>query len=227
MIRCERRRTPKEFTAGVFVRFGNFGEFLEAGTFQKIAQMAEGILIGHEINAEFTTARIEPANFRAGQSAPALPNGFVTAIGERMFSVELQLVDFEIGEMLSKIEQRFQFRHASARDVEHHAAARKIRPVADFQTGQLTAVLMQQLSQSGDGGAQSRCFPEFDLYPALINRQYITFRVIRRGFAADDADVYRAPIPDPPRFSLKSYHAGPEAGAPILQALGDHRCDFR
>ena len=127
--------------------------------------MAEGILVRHEVNAEFAAARVELADFRAGQRAPALPDGFVFAIGERVFGVELQFVDFEIGEMFGEIEQRFQLRHAAARDVEHHAAAREIRPVADFQAGQAAAVLAQQLPQRRRGRAQAAGFAERNFNP--------------------------------------------------------------
>ena len=49
----------------------------------------------------------------------------------------------EIGQLSGKVEQRFQFWHATARDVQHHAPARKIRPVADAEAGQVAAVLPQ------------------------------------------------------------------------------------
>src|SRR5258708_23015544 len=101
--------------------------------FEKIAQMAEGILIWHEINSEFAAARVEDLNCLGSQCAPALPDGFVLRVGKRVLGVKLQLVDLEIGKFFGEVEQGFQFRHAAARYVEHHAATWKIRPVANFQ----------------------------------------------------------------------------------------------
>ena len=129
--------------------------------------MAEGILVRHEVNAEFAAARVELADFRAGQRAPALPDGFVFPVGERVLGVKLQLVDFEIGKLFGEVEQRFQLRHAAARNVEHHAATREIRPVADSQAGQAAAILPQQLPQRRRRGAQAAGFAERNLNPFL------------------------------------------------------------
>ena len=163
-----------EFAARVFVRLGNLGEFFEPRMFQEIAQVAEGILVRHQVNAEFPAARVELADFLAGQRAPALPDGFVFAIGERVFGVELQFVDFEIGEMFGEFEQRFELRHATAGNVQHHAAARKIRPVADFQAGQPAAVLAQQLPQRGRRRAQAAGFAEGNFDAIFGNRQRVS-----------------------------------------------------
>ena len=104
--------------------------------FEKTLQVAEGILVGHEVNAKLLAARVELANFLAGQRTPALPDGLVMAVGERVFGIELKFVDLEIGKVLDQFEQCFELGHPAARDVQHHTAPREIRPVADFQTGQ-------------------------------------------------------------------------------------------
>src|SRR5258708_38974215 len=100
--------------------------------FKKVTQMAERILVRHEVNAQLAAARVEDLNFLGRERAPALPDGFVVAIGKRVLGVKLQLVDLEIRKFFREVEQRFQLRHAAARDVEHHAATREIRPVANF-----------------------------------------------------------------------------------------------
>ena len=120
-------------------------------------------------------ARVELADFLAGQRAPALPDGFIFPVGERVFGVKLQLVDFEIGEMFDQFEQRFELRHAAARNVQHHAPARKIRPVADFQAGQPPAVLAQQLPQRGRRRAQAAGFTEGNFDAIFGNRQCVAF----------------------------------------------------
>ena len=160
MVRRERRRAAEKIFRLGFVRLGNFTEFFQSRVFEKIAQMAEGILVRHEVNAEFAAARVEDLDFLRRQRAPALPDGFVFSVGERVFGVKLQLVDFEIGQFFREVEQRFQLRHAAARDVEHHAAPREIRPVADVQAGQAAAKLAQQLPQRRRGRAQAAGFAE-------------------------------------------------------------------
>jgi len=47
-------------------------------------------LVGHEVNAQLLAARVELANFLAGQRAPALPDGSVMAVGERVLGIELK-----------------------------------------------------------------------------------------------------------------------------------------
>ena len=125
-----------------------------------MTQVAEGILVRHEVNAEFAAARVEDLDFPGGERAPALPDGFVFAISERVLRVKLQLVDFEIGKFFGEVEQRFQLRHSAARDVKHHAATRKIRPVADVQAGQAATVLAQQLPQRRRRRTQAAAFAE-------------------------------------------------------------------
>ena len=154
MIRRERRRTADKFAAVVGVRSGDLGQFFKPGMLQKIPQVAKGILVRHEVNAKLLAARVELANFLAGQRAPALPDGLVLAIGECVLGIELKFVDFEIGEVLDQFEQCFELGHATARNVQHHAAPRKIRPVADFQARQTPAVLAQQLSHRRHGNPQ-------------------------------------------------------------------------
>src|ERR1035441_7044627 len=105
MIRRERRRTADKFAAGVGVRSGDLGEFFKPGMFEKIPQVAEGILVWHEVNAEFAAARFELANFLPGQRAPAFPDELVMAIRERVLGVELKFVDFKIGKVLDQFKQ--------------------------------------------------------------------------------------------------------------------------
>ena len=188
MIRRERGGTTDKFAAGVLVGFGNFGEFLQWRMFKKESQVAEGVLIRHEVNAKFATARIELADFLASQCAPALPDEFVVAIGERMLGVKLQLVDFEIGEMFREVEERFQLWHAPARNVQHHSTARKIRPVTDFQAWQAATVLSQQLPQGCRCSAQAASLSEGNLNSCFGNRQRVAFRMIWLGICPDNLD---------------------------------------
>src|SRR5690606_19660742 len=136
IIRRERGRISKERTIRAFVRFGNFREPFPFGISEKFAEMAEGILIRHEIDSKFAATRIKPANLTRGERAPGLPHGLVLAVCKRVFGVELEFVDLEIRQLIDELQQRFNLWNAAARDVEHHAATRKIRPVADFHARQ-------------------------------------------------------------------------------------------
>ena len=74
--------------------------------FEPAAQMTERILVWHKIDAELAAARVELADFGGGHCTPASPDGFVAAIGKRVFGVELQFVDLEIGEIIHQLKQR-------------------------------------------------------------------------------------------------------------------------
>src|SRR6202142_3319005 len=91
MIRGQRRRPADIFPVGSGVRSGNFGQLFEPGMLQKMPEVAERILVGHEVDAQLPAVRVKLADFIAGQRAPALPDGWVLLIGERVFGIELQL----------------------------------------------------------------------------------------------------------------------------------------
>ena len=162
MFRGEGRGAAQEILGLGLVRLGNFGEVLESAIFEEIAEMAEGVLIGHKVNAQFAAAGVEDADFLAGEGAPALPDGLVIPVGEGVLGVELQFVDLEIGESFDEVEQGGQLGHAAAGDVEHNAAPGEVGPVADFDARQATAVFAEQLAQRGGGGAETIGFAEFD-----------------------------------------------------------------
>src|ERR1035438_9557983 len=92
MIWRERCWPADKFSTRVFIRRGNLGQFFQTWMLQQIAHMAERILVRHKINAEITAARVERADFGGGQRAPALPGGYVFAIGERMLRVDRKSV---------------------------------------------------------------------------------------------------------------------------------------
>src|ERR1043166_4785853 len=114
MIRRQRRRETQEIAGWTFVWCRNFREFAQRRVFEPATQMAERILVWHEVNAQFAATRIKLANLPAGQSPPTAPHGLVIAIGERVLDVELKLVDLEIGQMFDELEKRLQLRHAPA-----------------------------------------------------------------------------------------------------------------
>ena len=132
MIRRKRGRTTQEIPRLREKWFGKLAEILEARVGEKITQVAKGILVRHEVNAEFAAPCVEALNFLGRERAPAMPDAFIFFVGEGVLGIKLQLVDFEIGKLLGEIEQRLQLWHPATRDVEHDAAPREVRPVANF-----------------------------------------------------------------------------------------------
>src|SRR5881396_710099 len=104
----------------------------ELGMFEPMAKMAEGILIGHKIDAEFAATSVEFADIVASDRAPIAPDWFIMRVGEGVLGVDLKFVDLELGEMIDEVEKSRELRHAATRDVEHDSAARKISVIADF-----------------------------------------------------------------------------------------------
>src|SRR3954465_7911227 len=96
-------------------------------------EMSKRILVGNQINPEFTTARIEFQDFFPGNGSPRSPDGFVVRISKSVLSIDLELVDLEIGEMLHQFQQCLQSRHAPPRYIEHHSPTSEITMVVDLE----------------------------------------------------------------------------------------------
>ena len=122
MIWSERGRAAEKFTSGgiaAFVRLGNFGELFKFWMFEKIAQVAEGILVWHEVNAEFAAACSEDLDFLCCWSAP---NSFARRVwyfrsGERVLGAVPRCSSLILKSESFSGEGRaaaFQLRHAAA-----------------------------------------------------------------------------------------------------------------
>ena len=122
----QRGRVAQEGAATVFVGLGRFCQFRKRLVRQEIPEVSERILVGHEVDAEGAAAGVQLANLGAGQCAPILPDRSVFSIGEGVLGVELEFVDFEVGEAVHQVEQGFELWDATARDVQHHAAPGEI-----------------------------------------------------------------------------------------------------
>src|SRR5882724_562384 len=105
VVRGEGGGIAQKFTARAFVRFVDFGQLFQRRIFKPATQMAEGILVWDEVNAEFAALGVELQNFVAGERTPIAPNGFVVAVGKSVLGVELKFVYFEVGEVARQIEQ--------------------------------------------------------------------------------------------------------------------------
>jgi len=71
---------------------------------QKTPQVAEGILVGHEVNAKLLAARVELANFLA-VSAPSFARRIDNGNRRTCARYRVEIIDFEIGKVLDQFEQ--------------------------------------------------------------------------------------------------------------------------
>src|SRR4051794_32333912 len=118
-------------------------------------EMSKRILVGNQINPEFTTARIQFQDFFPGNGSPRSPDRFVVRISKGVLSIELKLVGLEIGEMLHQFQQCLQSRNAPAGNIEHHTSTSEIAMVADLEAGEAPAEFTLKLPQRRNRGAQA------------------------------------------------------------------------
>ena len=137
---------------------------------------------------QLAAAGVQTADFPRRERAPALPDGSILAVGEGVLGIELQFVDLEPRQLFGQVEEGFQFGHPAARDIQHYAAPRKVRPVADFEARQTAAELPHQLRQRGRGRPQAGRLPKLKLHPVPVNRQRVSLRLSRRGVGAENFD---------------------------------------
>ena len=141
MIRSEGGRIAQEGAAFAFVGLLDLGKFLQRRMFEPVTQMPERVLVRHKINAELAATGVQLEDFVAGERSPAAPDWFVVAIGEGVLGVELELIDFEIGEVINQIEQRMEVGNTATRNVKHDAAPREVGIVANGQPWQPASIL--------------------------------------------------------------------------------------
>src|ERR1043166_2210300 len=150
---CER---PADFVSpGKGPGLIGFCKMTQGTVFEPGTEMTEGVLVGDEIDAEFAAAGVELQDFFARDGAPRFPDLFVLRISEGMFGVELKFVDLEVGEFIDETEQGFEAGDASARNIQHDTATRKIGIITNFQARQSAAKFAEQLTQGGDRCAQA------------------------------------------------------------------------
>jgi hypothetical protein len=137
--------------------------------------VAKRILVRDEVDAEFAAAGIQFANFAGSKGAPVAPNGFVFPVSEGVFHVQLELVYFEVGKVLDEFQQCVEPWHTCARDIEHDAAAGKIRVIEDSEPGETASILAQQVSQGRDRGAETGCMAVKNADAGSADFQAVTF----------------------------------------------------
>src|SRR2546430_13474534 len=116
-----------------FVRFADLGQLSKRGIFQPVTQMAEGILVGHQFDSQLAAARVQLEDFFGSDWPPTAPDWCIIAVSEGMFDVQLELADFEIGQMFDQLQQSIEVRDAPPRNVQHHSAFWESRKIANRQ----------------------------------------------------------------------------------------------
>ncbi len=84
--------------------------------------MSESIQVRDEFDADGETSLIEFLNLSGRERGRVLPGIFMSREGERVFDVELQLIDPEPSERRNEFQEFGLSWHPVARDVEHEAA---------------------------------------------------------------------------------------------------------
>ena len=102
--------------------FGAFGHRAVARVAQPALHMPEGVEVRDELDADRRARIVELTDLRGRQRRSILPDVFVPREGERVFDVELQLVDAQAAERANEGEELSLRGHARARNVEHEAA---------------------------------------------------------------------------------------------------------
>ena len=107
--------------------FGAFGHRAIARVTQPALHVPEGVEVRHEFDAERGAGVVELADLRRRQRRGVLPRVLVSAEGEGVFDVELELVDAQATQRADEREEFGLRGHPRARDIEHEAAHGQVR----------------------------------------------------------------------------------------------------
>ena len=89
--------------------------------------VAEGVEVRDELDTDRCARVVEFTNFGGRQRRSVFPSVFMSAEGEGVFDVKLQLVRTQSTQCADEVEQLGLRRHARAGAVDHEAADRQIR----------------------------------------------------------------------------------------------------
>src|SRR3954463_11590094 len=101
----ERKRPAHDLSPRQSPGLCDLGQRTQRTVFQEMTQMAEGILVRHQIDSQLRATGGKLRNVLTGNSPPLAPDRFVLGIGERMFDVELKLIDLPVSEILDQFEE--------------------------------------------------------------------------------------------------------------------------
>ena len=122
----------------------------------------EAVLVGHELDAVLGAERVEPPHVLRRDRRRVAPHDLVVGVRERVLGVELDVVDARDRADADEPLERVARRDAIPAHVEHVAAHREVRPVADANTGQPRRVVSGELRESRPCVAQPALVPVCD-----------------------------------------------------------------
>jgi hypothetical protein len=114
---------------------------------QPALQVAERILIGHQLNEALSAIGVEGQDLLAGDGRRVLPDCAVVTVGEGVLGVQLDLVELPTGELVDEAEERRHGGHFVPTHIEHDAPVGEVRPVGDAQRREFAAIVLEQLAQ--------------------------------------------------------------------------------
>ena len=112
------------------VALGCHGQAGVGRVLQPARHVAEAVLVRDELDVARRAVLVELLDLRGGHRARLPPHHLVPGIREGVLRVELEVVDLPLRQPIDDREQRLERRHLVSGDVEHHAADRKVGPVA-------------------------------------------------------------------------------------------------
>ena len=111
-----------------------------AGMDHPARQVAEGVLIRHQLDVALAAVGVEVDHLLAGHRRPAGPHLPVVAVGEGVLGIELELIDLPLAEQIDQVVQGRHGRYPVAADVEHEAAVDDVGIVGDSHARQDAAL---------------------------------------------------------------------------------------
>ena len=132
----EGKRLGAAVAPGRVPAVGALGQLAVGGLGQPVVEVAEDVLAGHEVDEAGGGVVLEFFDLLGGERGGVLPDALVTAEGEGVFGVELQLVELEARHRVDDVAEVVHGRHAVAADVEQVAAGGQVGPVFDGEAGQ-------------------------------------------------------------------------------------------
>ncbi len=106
------------------------------GMGEPASEMAEGVLVDDQLDADRAADAVEPGQIVGRDRRCVLPHDTVTPEREGVFDVELELVVATGGEPVDEAAERGAGRNPVAGDVQHVAPGGEVGPVGDVHRGQ-------------------------------------------------------------------------------------------
>ena len=127
-------------------------QMMERGLFEPCIHVAEGILIGHQINKTLPAVTVQLPDIVGGQAVIVRRFFGIGGVFEAVaFHIQLEFVVLEGSQKINHALDGIDPRLLAPADVQHITPAGQGGLIADAHTAQLAPIVAQQLPQGGDG----------------------------------------------------------------------------